>query len=338
MTDTVLVRKEGRTPPDPRVWTVRLLFAACLAFASEVVLWTDVTRPVWMWVPVALGYVAVAALLLDLLVRYRVHELFGAMALMGLYGLCAGLLLNPAVSLEALPEQIVTRVMGTQTVAGFLGLGLLVALLAPSRARLVGSLAPVLGLAWGVWVRGYQMRSGDAPVTTTTLIVAAVGGVLLIVLLWVLAARLPPSDAAPDAMRLRTSEAAGVAVVFVVLFGLGVWQGTISRNAISIITVIAVYILLMLWFQMQQTPMSLLDGRLPVRFGGVLPVMVGALLFVVAGAFSYQLPPPDPDAELAPFTLLTLFFLVIGAVWLPAVSIVMGVRAYRQTVRTGKLL
>ncbi len=135
-------------------WIARGLLAALLLFASEVVLWTNPTgRAPLEWLLLAVGYLALAVLLLDLAARYRIRDLFGLLALAGIYGLISSLALNSQTALAEVPRTWATRVMGAHTLAG---LGALLLFLTFTSARSRGLLlaAVVSGLLWGVWVRG----------------------------------------------------------------------------------------------------------------------------------------------------------------------------------------
>ncbi|MFZ4816413.1 MAG: hypothetical protein ACOYL5_17895, partial [Phototrophicaceae bacterium] len=74
----------------PAVWLMRGLLAACWLFTAEALFWTNVSRPLWIWLPLALGYVAAAGLILDAAVRFRVRDLFGGALLGGLFALVSG--------------------------------------------------------------------------------------------------------------------------------------------------------------------------------------------------------------------------------------------------------
>ena len=112
MTEPILKRKGDDTRNISSVWLMRLFFAVCLFWGSEVFVWTDMMRPIGLFILSAVGYVTIAALLLDLMVRFKVREMFGALILAGFYGLCAGFFINPDATLNAMPTSLITRVMG----------------------------------------------------------------------------------------------------------------------------------------------------------------------------------------------------------------------------------
>lgn len=331
---TVLVRKEARR--DWRgVWLLRLTLAACLAFGSEVLLWTEVTRAAWLWLPVSAGYVAVACLLLDVMHRARVVELFGLLVLVGVYGVLNGVLLNPSVALASLPTSLVTRVMGAQVIAGLVGVALFLALRGADEGRLLFVGALPAGAAWGVWVRGYPVIADARPASLALLVGVGGGAVIVLIALAVLVQQ--ARDLPPDNLRLTLREWGIVGAVLVGLFALAWVRGAEVREALPFAVVILSYLGVVLWFQRRQVPGSLLTA--PATPPTLMQLGGAALVFVAAGALAYQIPPPTSGDTLSPLSMLTLFFSVFGLAWLPTVSLVLGVRAYRQSVRTGgKLL
>src|SRR5512134_3791736 len=108
---------------------LRLLLAALLAYGSEVLVWTNPPgRPLLEWLLFAPGYLVLASILLDFVVRYRVRDLFGVLILAGFYSLSAALLLNPESMLIDMPRTLVTRVMGAHGLLAAEMIGLFLAL------------------------------------------------------------------------------------------------------------------------------------------------------------------------------------------------------------------
>ncbi|MBC7814832.1 MAG: hypothetical protein H7175_26985, partial [Burkholderiales bacterium] len=65
-------------------WLTRLSLAVLLAFGSDVLVWTNPTgRPILEWALLLVGYLGLSAVLLDVLVRYSVRDIFGVMLLAG---------------------------------------------------------------------------------------------------------------------------------------------------------------------------------------------------------------------------------------------------------------
>ncbi|MEM6281947.1 MAG: hypothetical protein AAF787_07120 [Chloroflexota bacterium] len=333
-----LITRRGTPRTNPTgVWLMRLFLAACLFFGSEVLVWTDIARPVWLLLAGIPGYVALAALLLDLAVRFKVRDIFGVLTLAGVYALCAASFIHPAATLNALPTSLITRVMGAQVLAGAFGLGVFLALLdsVPYR-RLFLLLSLVSGFFWGVWARGYPTVV-DLPVIglVPTLSAAVTVGVIVTALC---GAALRATDVTGDALRLTRIEWGIVLLVLATLLVFWIVRGAISRGAASAVITLLFYCVMILWFQDRPEARHLFVGRLPAGAPPNLAMAaVGLLIFVGVGAAAYQLPVPSGDGT-GVLSALLAFVGVLGLAWLPAVSVVLGVRAYRFTVRTGKSL
>ncbi|MEL6149363.1 MAG: hypothetical protein AAFR22_14675 [Chloroflexota bacterium] len=316
---------------------MRLFLAACLFFGSEVLVWTDITRPVWLLLLSLPGYLVLAALLLDLTVRFKVREIFGLLVLAGVYALCAGFFLNPAATLNALPTSLITRVMGAQTIAGAFGIGLFLALLdgIPNR-RLFLLLSGVSGFFWGAWARGYPTVIEMPVVGLVPAVSAAVTIGVILAAVYAVAPR--ATDVTGDALRLTRMEWLMIFGVLVALLILWMVRGAISANAASAVMTLLVYCVLILWFQDRPEARTLFTKRLPAGSPPNLALYAVALLiFVGVGAAAYQIPVPGAR-EPGVLTVLLIVVGALGLVWLPVVSVVLGVRAYRFTVRTGKSL
>jgi hypothetical protein len=337
MTEPILKRKTEAKRNVRAAWLVRLLLAVCLFFGSEVFMWTDIARPVWMLALGAVGYILIAALLLDLWVRFKVREIFGALVLAGFYGLCAGFFVNPASTLNALPTSLITRVMGAQVIAGALGIGLFIVLLDGIRQRrLFLGLSVVAGFFGGAWARGYPTVIEATVVPLVPTITAAVTvGVLLI---GVYSVALRATDVTDSSLRLMHVEWGGILGGLAVLLIIWLVMGAISRAAVSAIVTLLFYCVMTLWFQDQPQAKNSLAQRLPASAPPNLALLTaGLVIFVGVGALSYQIPPPA-TGEPGVLAVQLIFVGTLGLVWLPAVSMILGIRAYRQTVRTGKSL
>ena len=324
----------------PAVWLMRGLLAACWLLTAEALFWTNVSRPLWIWLPLALGYVAAAGLILDAAVRFRVRDLFGGALLGGLFALVSGAVLNPAYGLENLPVTLGTRVMGAHAVAGMLGLWLFLRLLdgLPSGRAWWGGVI-VVGVFWGVWAQGIGALSGtDAPLLPlwSVALVGGACGLLVIGLAWGIQ-RVPLHD--EDALRLSPLEYGLCSAVLVAWIAWGLFSGDLPRNGLSALILIASFALVVLWFQERPESVSVLVKRLPAQRINLLVALGALLVMIVLATALYALLPQIPAGERPTYLRgLGVLFGVFGLTWLPSVSLVLGVRAYRQTMRTGKML
>ena len=335
MSDTpILKRRQAQRVINIPAWILRGMLAACLLFASEVIFWTDATRPVWGWGLLVPAYVAVAAVLLDLWVRFRVYDVFGVLVLAGTYGNLAATVLNPAVTLEGLPISLVTRIMGSQTVAGLLGLVLMLSLLRGRAGRGVLIGAAGVGILWGVWVRGGVPLLLNAPdVSLSVMMIAGILGGGLVVLLAYFTRQLPLPD--ENALKLAPTTWGVMLIVLAIPFTAYLLRGNITREAISYVVTILFLCVTILWFQARPSGTSLIADYLqsaPMPF----PMWSTAIVILLAaGAGGYILPPPTTNDEIGILGALSVALGAFGLVWLPAVCLVLGVRAYRTSARTG---
>ncbi|MBI5668924.1 MAG: hypothetical protein HZC41_13035 [Chloroflexi bacterium] len=313
---------------------VTLLLAMLLAFGSEVLVWTNpVDREPLDWPLMLVAYTAVAAILLDLLVRYRVRDLFGTLLLTGVYSLLASLTLNPEAMLADLPRTLVTRIMGAHALLALEMVGLFLALTTGLRPRagrilLVGGL--VVGLAWGMWVRWFPAEAGYPAVSLPVMLAygAAFTGVIV-----ALRALLPRLGAiTPEDLRLSRR---GWLVVTLALAGLTIMrelQGAIPVTALLMVLPLLALCLVILWFRGRARGSTLLDGHLPpapLAWGWLIVAAAGFLGAAVAG---YNL----PLLQVGEFTQLRLIgigFTAYGLAWLPTVSLVLGVQAYLRQMQ-----
>ncbi len=320
-------------------WSVRLMLAALLAFASEIVLWTNPpARTPLDWIMLALGYPALSALLLEIAARYRLRDAFGVLTLAGVYGMLNGLILNPDSALIDVPRTLITRAMGAHAAAGLVALALFLALTGGkprSRRGLIVMIVLALGIgvAWGTWARWSPLVFSNQPETELWLLLLYAGiGVGLIALALFLTRRVP---AAPLDLRL---DARGWAFTLIVLGGLLVihlLQSEIDALSLSIIVTLTVFSVMIIWFQKRSKGATLLDG-IGSRPPSARLMAVVMVAFALAGAVGYSLP-RGSEAASDPLALISALFTAFGLIWLPAVSIVLGARAFSRQARAMNL-
>jgi hypothetical protein len=299
------------------------LLAGLLLLASEIILWTHPTgRTALDWLALLVGYLALASLVLSMARQYRVRTLFGLLALAGLAGLLNSLLLNPQTALAGVPRTWATRALGAYTLVNLGVLVLALALLA-RRWRWVWLAAGLVGLLWGIWVRWLAAFTDIVPaaVPLATLLMAGGGALLLCLLLWWQGGWLD------RLWRWRWP-------LIVVGLGLNLIRNLAHIDLISLLVLVslAIYCWLLLWFQ--QTPASASSFPLNAPPLSPLPVLLACGLFVGAGAVGYLLPFTENSS---PMALLVGLFAAFGLVWLPTVSLVLGIRSFRRLGRQRRL-
>ena len=315
-------------------WLARLLLAALLALAFDVILWPQTPgRDALDLLAAVVGYVVLAAALLDLIQRERVRNVIGLLALAGLAAFAAGLLIHPRVALENAPLTILSRMLGAPTAAALFAL---MTWLALARGRLTFGLlliSALAGVTWGLYGRWLpSVVDPTAPETPLpTLLVAAAVALALITLF---ARLLRRPTATPDTLRLSPSGWAAVALALGGLLLLRLAQGLIDELSLVIVVSLMVFTALILHLYRRPRDVSLLDRALPP--GPLQPaLLLAAAVFVAAGVVSYNLPRASGDAD--PLGLLGTLLLAFGVVWLPALSLVVGGRALIRQMRAQPL-
>ncbi len=305
------------------VWRVRVVFAAVLLVFSEWIVWQ---RPLHFsagqWLGWAVLYLALAALTLDLLVRFRANEPLSLLLLAGLYGLLNGTLISH-ITTRDLPVSLIVRPLAVQPLAFLGALAALRILLGGQRVRWGAALiAAVGGLAWGVWVRWLPHVSYD-PLPHTNALTAVLALGIAAWALWLVA-----WGASPRAPRQRADWLLGeiewwaVGGVLVVALGAGIRQGALTGEGLSIALGLAAFWLLVLaltpLLRAEHTYLvTLTPPRRPQMVGWVL--LAG--IFLALGWVGYHTEGTRPSDWL--FGLLTAF----GAFWPPVVSMAVGMQA-----------
>lgn len=304
----------------PGRWLLRGLVAALFLLVSEILLWNrPAERDLLEWLLLAAAYLALAALILDLALRYRVHDLFSLLALAGIYSLLNGLLINPQTALADVPRTWVTRLLGAHTL---LGLGVLLLLIRP---RWLLAVAAGVGLLWGIWLRWLPSLSTivTEPVPLPIMLLTAALLLAIVLTLWRLAAR--ETSVLAEA-QLRPAEWGLLLIVLLILVMLHMQH--IDTVSLLVLPVLIGYCLLLLWFQRRETGATLFDQ--PFRFE--VQSLPAAALLLIAGALGYNLALGEAISP-----VLAGVFGAFGLVWLPTASLVLGVRAYRKMGRQRRL-
>lgn len=326
-----------------------LLLALLLMFGSEILVWTNpVGRPIWEWLLLIPGYLALSAVLLDFIVRYRIRDIFGALLLTGIYSLSAALILNPSSTLNDLPRTLVTRVMGGHALIAAEMIGLYLVLTGgggQSRRNLwIGCV--IVGMAWGIWVKNWPLDEGFGAVSLPVMLAFGVGGIALIVVylygvlprISVLTTAITNSEP-NDPLSILLLNRRGwliMAAVLGVLLAVRLLQGQLSNIGLLLCPVLLVLCWGILWFRGRKRGDTLLDGRVPVRPLGLSNFLVAAVLFLGVAILAYNLPDVK-FGTLTPFTLIGLGFTAYGLAWLPTVSLVLGVQGYLRQLATRRM-
>lgn len=322
----------------PSSYLPRLLLAALLLFGSEILFWLNPDgRPIADWLLLIPGYIVISALLLDLLARFRVRDLFGALILTGLYGLLASLLLNPQTAFADMPRTFITRVVGAHALLGLEMFGLFLALTGGERPSLRRSLfigCLFIGLSWGFWVRWWPPDAGYGLVTLPMVLAYGAAGLLLIVVLLFASVRVTLLTV--DDLRLSRR---GWSVVLIVLLALAAVRLLRTELPVepSLLALLLIGLcLVMLWFRRRAGGRTLLDGHIPVVPPPLITLLLAAALFLVSAVAAYQLPLIEV-AGVNQLLLIGVGFTAYGVAWLPAVSLALGLQAYLRQIQKRQL-
>lgn len=316
-------------------WLLRGVFALLLFIAWELLLGKAVfARDIIDLMALIIGCLAAATLLLDLIERFAVHDLFGALVVMGIGGLLSFLLLDMRPP-EDVFLALASRGLGAYTLFALAMFASLVWLTRTGGWRWLPVLLPIATVA-GVWAR--WMPYEDAPTSDGWLLLIAAA------LLWAAAAQLTRMGAALPGMRLRLTFPEALATTGLLIFGVSArTDARLPDMLTSVVTgTLLVLCILMLWFQRRQKEGSYAEQLLhwhpqTARWGLAPPVRVGAWLLVMgSGALIGWLLPRGEGAG-DPVAIIGTLFTAFGLVWLPTVAVVYGWRAVRRDLRALRL-
>ncbi len=316
------------------VWGLRLLLGAALLVFSEVVWWSN--NPTgyqwWEWPALAALYLALASLMLDLVVRFRVGDILGLLVVAGIYGLLNGSLISHS-AFTALPLSLVSRPLGLHTLGGGLLALLLLGWLLDGRGLVwwrVIALAGV-GLLAGIWVRWFPLlETNRFPLPPLETALALVGGGLLVLGMLLLVVR-RVSVRQEGVFLLCWWEWALVLIVLAAAFLVAASRQIIGGLDGAVMGLLLGYLIVLLFFQRGRYRVSLLDRLMPLRPAGPATGVVYAAALLLPMILGYGVPGDSPDG--LPLQALTAALVAFGVAWLPGVSLAVGLRAYIRLMR-----
>lgn len=320
-------------------WLVRLLFGAMLMFGAEILVWVNPPgRSVLDWLLLVPGYILLAAVVLDVIVRYRVRDLFGALVVTGFFSLLAALVLNPQYAFAEMPRTFITRVMGAQALLAMEMLGLFLVLTGGGKTSrrlfLLGCL--IVGIAWGFWVRWWPPDEGyplvDLP---TMLLCGAVGIIAITALLFIIAPR--TRQLTIDNLRLSRVSLGIVFLLLVGFFVLRLIQTGIDSGGLILTGLLLVICWAILWFRERTKGETLLDNCIPIQPPPLPYLLVAFVIFFATAIFAYNLPLIQIE-QANQLSLIGVGFTAYGLAWLPTVSLVLGIRAYGRQISKSRTI
>ncbi|MBN1679138.1 MAG: hypothetical protein JW966_02520 [Anaerolineae bacterium] len=316
-------------------WGARLSLAALLLVFSELVVWQTPTRySVPEWLGLAAVYLALAAIMLDLITRLRARDVFSLLLMAGIYGLVNAMLISRVITHD-LPLSLVIRPLSAQPLVFMLALASFLIL---GSGRATGPLdmlvSVVTGVSWGVWVRWFPVVSEESipevsEGTALSVLALALAGCMLLRFV------LPSADIyrREDWLLLPVEWALTGGVLIVALI-VGAAQDKIDNLDMGIVAMLVNFMIMMLYVTLiTRKDEPVLHAITPPRRPNPVAWLVLVGSFLVAGWIGYTLPGSGDSSAQSDllFGALTAF----GVVWLPIVAAVLGLRAFVQLAREG---
>ncbi len=311
------------------IWGLRLIMGAVLLTFSEVVMWQNPPEHTPLdWIARAVLYIALASILIDVTVRFQAHEIAGLALISGLYGLLSSAIVSHSV-FTTLPWNLLLRGLGLQTGAGLYSLLFFVIVMRGRQLvlrELIG--AASIGLLWGIWIKWYPVQPnihwGLVAIESATLYL--IGGFVLTGVLFLLVGPRFGVIREKDFQLLWWEWIVVGTPLFLALI-----IGMLDANVIPVLPLALVAVLI-----------GIVLGALFLQRHGYEPSILAQVLFAAPNAQSYvilsvvflvvgtfgSLLVADGDSPLG----IAAYFLIIslGALWLPAASALVGIRAYRR--------
>ena len=323
------------------VWLIRLLLAILLFFGGEVLIGTIFLEYTWLdWLVRIVGYGTLAVFVLDLAVRFRIREIYDAMAVFAMYGVLVSLLVTPTIAYAGFPRSFLSRVMGAQILLGFEMWGLFLVLTAGHNRRyrlLLLAIAVWVGFYWGIWMR-WTPEFGtlfDAVSLQSMFVTVAIFVVLALIVYFIITRstiKLEPKD-----FQLSNPQ---WWMLFAVMLALFLYQFYVVKVSIVPVLITALVLLVcwsIIWYRRESTGDTLLDKHFPIQPFPVLRIALAIIIFVGTTVFSYYLPLVG-TREINQLWLMEMGFVAVGTLWLPIVAAVLAVRGVDRQMRTNQLL
>jgi hypothetical protein len=318
------------------IWGLRLLLAIILLTFSELVMWQNPpARNILEWPILLLLYLPLAAILMDLVVRFQANDPPSLLLVSGVYGLGAATIINHSafspdlqtLFSENLIYNLVVRAMALQTGAGLYGLLLFVVVMRGKQVEplhIIGAAA--IGILWGIWVHWYPIRTaanwGLVRIETAHLYILAALGIIG-VLVFAVAPRF--RFIREEQMQLLWWERGIVGVPLFIALVVGMIQEVIPFLQLLLVIGIIAYMIWALSNQLRDYDPSVLAEMLFAAPNAVSFIIL-AVVFLVAGTLAYTLVDgPDSPIGLGAY----LVALAFGAAWLPGASLLIFWRASR---------
>lgn len=320
---------------------LRELLAALLLFGGEILLWLDPpSRSLVDWLLIVAGYEALAYLLLDLAARLRWRDIFGTLALAGIFALLNGLLINPQTSFAEFPRTLFTRVLGAQALVAVGMLILWRVTLTPKRGRPVIAvvISAIIGAAWGTWARwsagllNPQSAQLETPISTL-LIAAGIVIALIFVLRHVIARREVRVET--SSFKLGRVGWLFTATILITLLIMRLASGQIDALMVAFSFTLLMICVAILYAQRRKKWSTFLDTLQPSPAPPLTWTVPVIIAFIIGALIGYPLPRGEGNQD--PVFVITALFTGYGIAWLPAAALALGLRAFVRQAQINRL-
>lgn len=333
MASGLIARLRSNFHPRQRLstWGLRLVLGAVLLTFSEAVMWQNpVAHSAADWLARAILYVCIGAILLDVTVRFQARDIAGLALVGGLYGLLNGGLIGRDVYTN-FPWNLLLRGMGLQTGAGIYGLLFFILVIQGRQVDWRAILgAVVVGALWGIWLKWYPIQTvtswGAVSLETgitVFLVCAGVTGLLFLLF--------APgfSVIKEDSLLLEWWEAILVGIPpFIALISGLLDEALIPAALFALVVVIIAVIIGALNLNRHGSDPSFL-ANITIAVPNPATFLILVAVFLTTGALAATI---TTDAD-SPLGIATYWIIIAaGALWLPAASVLVGIRAYRAEV------
>ncbi len=320
------IRVRERLP----IWGLRLLLGAILMLLSELVMWQNPPQHSLIdWPVLLILYVCVAAIFMDLIVRFQVNEPATLIIASAVYGLVSSGIINHSAfaNLADGPYGLLVRGLGLGSASGLYGLLLFVVVLRgkPAESLQVFS-AMAVGILWGIWVHWFPIQQrigwGLMPIESASLYV-----LVALILIGLLIVFVVPRFRfiREQQMELLWWEGIVAGVPLFVALIVGMFQNLIAALPLLIFIGIGAFMVWVLSYQRHGTDPSIL-AEITFPAPNAITYIILAVAFFVAGTLAYNLI-TGPDSIAGAIVYWVAF--VYGTFGLPVAMLIIFWRVFR---------
>lgn len=320
-----------------KTWATRIQLGALLLVSGELIAWQNpLSYSPLDWVALFAIYIALAALLLDIMARWQTHDWQTIMLVAGFYGGLRTLTLDVLnITADNFTLQLILIPFGLQVLAfgvAFLAFRLFSS--GESTGVIAFVMALVAGFLWGTWVRWspnlenfhIPLADFDSSLSSTLLGLFWAGLVPFLIR--------PVAEMVDHDWRLTPYEglvAGGVIFVTLVLRSSEGYIDTLGGGILGVLCAIILFILYFTRTLRRQNPFGKIT---PPQKPFVLGWLILGVAFIPAGWGGYYL--ADGASTTPAYANLILSGLFLFAVlWLPLVSIWLGIQIFTRLTREG---